>query len=182
MTRIPLSGGKVVVHGGRVGTETDCCCQEQEPCCPCDGNLPAESCGLQSITVSVSFDELGSCFPGGVAATFSITEADNDWRGTGSWNKRHTVAAATGNVQFDAALSCEGGVGPEGQNCWALLLTVRGVGCSMCSGTTTVLSYVVRLPGITEDGVCCPVGRNVSLPVASCADVTGGTLAITCVY
>lgn len=181
MTQIAFIGDRVVFREG--DKATDCCCGQGEPCCTCDGNLPPEGCGLQSITISVSFDQLGSCFPGGVAATFSFTEADDDWRGTGSWNKRHTIPTEFGVLHFDTALSCEGGVGPEGQNCWGILLIVTGVACSMCAGTANTISYVVRLPGITEDGTCCPIGRSVTLPpVPFCPDVAGGTLAITCVY
>lgn len=181
MTQIAFIGDQVVFKDG--DRPSDCCCEPGEPCCPCDGNLPDESCELQSITVSVSFSQLGSCFPDGVAATFSIAEADNDWRGTGSWNKRHTVPTASGSVNFDAALTCEGGVGPQGQNCWAIQLVVGGVGCAMCSGATNAIYYVLRLPGFDQEGVCCPIGRNASLPpVPFCNDVAGATLEVTCVY
>lgn len=183
MTKITFDGDRVVMRDGeRIGSDQSCCCdgEEGEPCCPCEGGVPPEECGLQSITISLDFAKLGTCYPDGVAATFSVTAADDDWRGTGSWNKRYTISGDNGDVNFETALSCEGGVGPEGANCWAILLNVQGVGCTLCF--TNVIGYVIRLSGITQDGVCCPAGRNRSLPPPPfCTDVEG-TIAVTCVY
>lgn len=179
MTNISMIGDKVLfVQDTKVASGVECCCQG-EPCCPCDGSLPDESCGLQSITVDLDFLQLGSCFPDGVQTTFSVTEADDDQYA--AWSKRQTVVDGFKEVRFTASLRCLGGVGPEGQNCWAIELDVLGIGCSFCNGTTNGLNWYIRLPGVTQDGICCPIGRTKALTVEFCPDV-GGTITITCVY
>ena len=181
MTDIAMIGDKVLfTDDAKAASGVECCC-EGEPCCPCDGNLPPEECALQSITIALDFAELGTCYPDGVQVEFSITEADDDWRNTGSWNKRYTLVDGFQEVRFDAALTCEGGVGPDGANCWAIMLFIQGIGCTMCF-TNQIGGFVFRLPGTTQDGICCPAGRTATVPIPVWCDDVSGSITITCVY
>lgn len=147
------------------------CCNECPPCCECNGIEVAEECGeLQQIIASFTFVDLGNCFNGGGGFTATLTAEDQD--NGFPFSKNITFPVDNGEVVLNVAFFCDVAA------CYVLTGSIAGSGCTFCNGGAPF--FDVRLNGTdTEEGICCPSGRTVTLQLCDDVEVT---IAITLVY
>lgn len=178
MTLIAFQGNDVILRDGKVGTEQACCCQ----CCQCgtaeEDVFVSSSCNLQSIVITFDFSLLGPCT--GIFEV-EITAADED-KGF-PWSKITTATTAGGTVTIESNLFCISG-------CIVLQFTIIPGTCDFCSipGFFQPVSPTVDMvvSGVTnEDGICCPVGGDVTVGpnIANCFNTdTQFSISATFVY
>lgn len=157
-------------YGLQVGVNQPCC-NECPPCCECNGIEVAEECGvLGLIFASFSFTALGNCSDDGGTFVTSLTAADQD--NGFPFSKTSSFAVDNGELLLNAAFLC------QIPNCYVLTGYIAASGCTFCNGGAAFFN--VRLNGTdTEEGICCPSGRTVTLQLCDDLEVT---IEITLVY
>lgn len=153
---LTVSGGRLVVHGDKLGTEQACCCGCS---CACSSENPPfidASCGLQAVILQFDLSQLGVCVG---EATVEVTANDEDL--FFPFSKRQQVTTAGGVIIIEANIFCE-------QSCVVVQFnilpgTADGTQCDFCEDFGSV-GGSIQVTGVTdENGICCPVGGAYAL-------------------